>query len=55
MKEINETDLGKSYPAQEAVDDIELITVNEAIQDHPIEKVGKTLRAKMKGMKALVL
>ena len=55
MKEINDTDLGKPYPAQEAVDDIELITVNEAIQDHPIEKVGKTLRAKMKGMKALVL
>ena len=55
MKTLNEEDLGRPYPADEAVDDIELITVNEAIRNHPIEVVGKTLRSQMKGMKALSL
>jgi ketol-acid reductoisomerase len=54
MLSLNEGDLGRPYPA-EAVDDIELITVNEAIRNHPIEKVGRVLRSKMKGMKALSL
>jgi ketol-acid reductoisomerase len=55
MGKLNETDLGIPYPADEAVDDVELITVNEAIRNHPIEKVGKMLRSQMKGMKALAL
>ncbi len=55
MGKLNETDLGNPYPADEAVDDVELITVNEAIRNHPIEKVGKVLRSQMKGMKALAL
>lgn len=55
MGKLNEGDLGNTYPADEAVDDVELITVNEAIRNHPIEKVGKVLRSQMKGMKALAL
>jgi ketol-acid reductoisomerase len=55
MSKLNEGDLGHPYPADEPLDDIELISVNEAIRNHPIEKVGKILRAQMKGMKALSL
>ena len=55
MGTLNEGDLGRPYPADEAVDDVELITVNDSIRAHSIEKVGKTLRAQMKGMKALAL
>ncbi|MBU1193234.1 MAG: ketol-acid reductoisomerase [Proteobacteria bacterium] len=35
------------------VDNIELIKVNEAIRESGVEKIGKTLRAYMKAMKAL--
>ncbi|MDF1568869.1 MAG: ketol-acid reductoisomerase [Spirochaetaceae bacterium] len=55
MGGLNEGDIGRPYPADEAVDDVELINVNESIRTHAIEKVGKTLRAQMKGMKALAL
>jgi len=55
MADLNDTDLGKTYPLQETVDDLELISVNESIRNHPIEQVGKTLRAQMKGMKALAV
>jgi ketol-acid reductoisomerase len=55
MGKLNESDLGNTYPGDEAVDDVELINVNEAIRNHPIEKVGKVLRSQMKGMKALAL
>jgi ketol-acid reductoisomerase len=55
MGSLNEGDIGRPYPADEAVDDVELINVNESIRTHAIEKVGKTLRAQMKGMKALAL
>ncbi len=55
MGTLNEGDLGNAYPANEAVDDVELITVSENIRDHAIEVVGKTLRSQMKGMKTLTL
>ncbi len=55
MSELNETDLGNTYPANETIDDVELIAVNEAIRNHPIEKVGKVLRSQMKGMKTLAI
>jgi len=55
MASLNDGDLGAPYPSEETVDDIELINVNEAIRDHAIEIVGKTLRAQMKGMKALAI
>ena len=36
-----------------AVDNLELLKVNEAIENHGVEKIGKTLRGYMKAMKAL--
>jgi len=53
MNTLNEHDLGRPYPADEEVDDIELIKVNQEIRNHPIERIGARLRAQMKGMKTL--
>ncbi len=55
MSDLNENDLGNTYPANETIDDVELISVNEAIRNHPIEEVGKVLRSQMKGMKTLAI
>jgi ketol-acid reductoisomerase len=52
MKTIQATDIGNSVPYK-GVDNIELIQVNEAIQEHPIEKVGKVLRSAMTAMKTI--
>ncbi len=53
MNSITENDLGKPHPSDEDIDDMELIMVNESISNHPVEIVGKKLRAGMQGMKAL--
>lgn len=53
MLSLKKEDLGHRYSSDENVDDVELITVNEEIQNHPIETIGKILRSKMKGMKKL--
>lgn len=45
--------IGKSYSDSNAVDNLELIAVNEKIAAHPIEKVGKRLRAAMTAMKTI--
>ena len=45
--------IGKSFSDTNEVDNKKLIEVNEAIQDHSIEKVGKKLRAKMTAMEAI--
>jgi ketol-acid reductoisomerase len=37
-----------------SVDNMTLVEVNEAIQNHPVEVIGKTLRAYMTNMKAIV-
>lgn len=52
MKSIEPTDIGKSIP-HKGVDNLELIKVNEAIQSHPIEKIGKGLRSAMTAMKTI--
>ena len=36
-----------------AIDNQDLITVNDAIRNHPIETVGKRLRAAMTAMKVI--
>ena len=38
----------------DSVDNMALVEVNEAIQNHPVEVIGKTLRAYMTNMKAIV-
>ncbi len=54
MANVDAKTMGVSYaPATEAVDNQELIKVNESIEAHPIEKVGKQLRANMKNMKKI--
>lgn len=54
MKTVQPTDIGRTYPTK-AIDNVELIRVNEAIQAHEIEATGKTLRNAMKAMKAITL
>jgi len=51
MKKIDSKVIGKVYSNSNAVDNIDLITVNEAIRNHRIEIVGKRLRGEMKAMK----
>jgi len=48
MNELTDSDLGNAYPADEEFDDLKLITINETIQNHPIEKIGRVLRSKMR-------
>ncbi|MDP4535174.1 ketol-acid reductoisomerase [Alkalimonas collagenimarina] len=47
--------VGKGLSApQQGVDNLELIAINEAIRNHPVEIVGKTLRGYMTAMKKIV-
>lgn len=55
MKGIKTDVIGKPYsPEDNTVDNVELITVNESIQNHGVEKIGKTLRSYMTAMKAII-
>ena len=45
--------IGESFSTSNDVDNLELIAVNDAIRNHPIEKIGKTLRAAMTAMKVI--
>ncbi|SFI59534.1 ketol-acid reductoisomerase [Olleya namhaensis] len=53
MKTVKTDIIGKSFSATTGVDNIELIAVNDAIRNHPIEAVGKRLRAAMTAMKII--
>ena len=46
--------IGKGIEGDNAVDNRELIAVNEAIRSHPVEIVGKKLRGYMTAMKRIV-
>lgn len=46
-------DLGEKVEAE--IDNIQLRDINEAIRNHPIEKIGKTLRDYMKDMKRIAV
>ncbi|WP_340198796.1 ketol-acid reductoisomerase [Ascidiimonas sp. W6] len=54
MKEIDTNVIGGSFEQGNKVDNKELITVNQIIRNHPIEKVGASLRASMTAMKKIV-
>ncbi|MFK8056521.1 MAG: ketol-acid reductoisomerase [Saprospiraceae bacterium] len=45
--------IGETYASDRAIDNTELIAINEEIRNHAIEKVGKRLRAAMKDMKSI--
>ncbi|WP_460217851.1 ketol-acid reductoisomerase [Psychroserpens sp. MEBiC05023] len=53
MKTVDTSIIGKSYTNTNSVDNVELIEVNDAIRNHPIEAVGQRLRAAMTAMKVI--
>jgi ketol-acid reductoisomerase len=53
MKSIKTDVIGKSFSTSNAVDNVELIKVNEVIRQHRIEEIGKTLRSAMTAMKVI--
>ena len=54
MKQVDTDVIGKGMEGDTGVDNIELITVNEAIRSHPVEIIGKELRGYMTAMKRIV-
>ncbi|MBL6647195.1 MAG: ketol-acid reductoisomerase [Flavobacteriaceae bacterium] len=55
MKQIDTDVIGTSYKSHESgVDNQKLIHVNETIRNHPVEVIGKELRASMTAMKKIV-
>lgn len=53
MKSVDTSVIGKSFSLSHGVDNVELIAVNDAIRNHPIEAVGKRLRSAMTAMKEI--
>jgi ketol-acid reductoisomerase len=53
MKTVKTNIIGASYTTSNKVDNKELIAVNDAIRNHPVEKTGKVLRAAMTAMKTV--
>lgn len=53
MQTVTTNVIGTSFSKSNAVDNVELIKVNDAIRNHPIETVGKRLRAAMTAMKVI--
>lgn len=53
MKNVDPKTIGTSFSTSNAIDNQELIAVNDAIRNHPIETVGKRLRAAMTAMKVI--
>ncbi|MBC8754218.1 ketol-acid reductoisomerase [Kordia sp. YSTF-M3] len=53
MKTVDTTVVGTSFSSSNGVDNLDLIAVNDAIRNHPIEAVGKRLRAAMTAMKTI--
>ncbi|WP_411766629.1 ketol-acid reductoisomerase [Winogradskyella sp. A3E31] len=53
MKTVDTSIIGKPYSDSNAVDNVDLIAVNDSIRNHPIEAVGKRLRGAMTAMKKI--
>lgn len=53
MKSVDKSVVGSSFSKSNAVDNIDLIAVNDAIRNHKIEGVGKRLRSAMTAMKTV--
>ncbi|HAK44977.1 MAG TPA: ketol-acid reductoisomerase, partial [Spirochaeta sp.] len=55
MKDIKTDVIGKTYlEGDNSVDNVELIKVNDEIRNHPVEKIGRTLRGYMTAMKTII-
>ena len=55
MKTVDVKHIGQSFSSNNQVDNVELIAVNRSIRNHPIEKIGESLRTAMTNMKTLDL
>ncbi len=53
MKTVKTDIIGKAYVSSDPIDNQQLIAVNRAIRNHPVEKIGETLRASMTAMKKI--
>ena len=53
MKTIKTNVIGKAFASENGVDNQELIAVNSAIRNHPVEIIGAQLRASMTAMKVI--
>jgi ketol-acid reductoisomerase len=53
MKTVKTNIIGNAFSVENGVDNRELIAVNKAIRNHPVEKIGATLRASMTAMKVI--
>jgi ketol-acid reductoisomerase len=54
MSKLKTDVIGKPFtPGSQQVDNLKLLTVNTAIESHPVEKVGRTLRGYMTAMKQI--
>ncbi|WP_400076607.1 ketol-acid reductoisomerase [Winogradskyella sp. R77965] len=53
MKTVDTSIIGKPFSNSNGVDNGELIAINDAIRNHPIEAVGQRLRAAMTAMKVI--
>ena len=53
MKTVSSDVIGRPFSTSNAVDNVELIEVNDAIRNHPIEATGKVLRTAMTAMKVI--
>ena len=54
MKGIDTDVIGSSYSDDRGVDNQKLIKINDALRNHPVEIIGKELRASMTAMKKIV-
>jgi ketol-acid reductoisomerase len=53
MSKIETKHIGSTFRKKNEVDNVELIKVNEIIRNHPVERIGKELRASMITMKKI--
>jgi ketol-acid reductoisomerase len=53
MKTVKTNIIGKAFTNENGVDNQELIAVNSAIRNHPVEIIGAQLRASMTAMKVI--
>jgi len=55
MQKVDTSVIGNAYSSNDSgVDNQRLISINDIIRNHPVEKIGKTLRASMTAMKRIV-
>ena len=45
--------IGEPFPLEDKIDNQELIKINDLIRNHPVELIGKQLRASMTSMKQI--